>query len=337
MRLESRRAGSNNVGNQGGNAVEFDTMDSIWKDHGGRSGRVQNRRFVRGAATVAICLALCCGFGAAAEDAAISFVHRQRSLQPGEVILVEARSRQPLKRLKIKVFQREFPAYGAEGGRVWTGLVGIGLETRPGSHPIVLTGESLAGKTLAARKVLKVLSKKFAARELAVEPKYVTPPPEVARRIEEESKRVNAIFAVVTPERYWGGSFGRPVPGEVISTFGKRSVFNRQPRSPHSGVDFRGAVGTPIRSPNGGRVVLASDLYFSGNTVILDHGLGLFSYFGHLSEISVKEGERVAANTLLGKVGATGRVTGPHLHWTVRLAGVRVDPLSLIHVLRDSD
>ena len=124
-----------------------------------------------------------------------------------------------------------------------------------------------------------------------------------------------------------------PVPGEVISAFGKRSVYNGQPRSPHRGADFRGATGTPIRAPNAGKVVLASDLYYTGNTVILDHGLGLYSYFGHMSAISVEEGALVQTGEIVGKVGATGLVTGPHLHWTVCLVGVRIDPLSLVDIL----
>jgi murein DD-endopeptidase MepM/ murein hydrolase activator NlpD len=122
----------------------------------------------------------------------------------------------------------------------------------------------------------------------------------------------------------------------VISAFGKRTVYNGQPRSPHTGVDFRGAVGTPIRSPNAGRVVLAENIYYSGNTVILDHGLGLYSYFGHMSAFSVKSGDHVETGAIIGKVGATGRATGPHLHWTVRLIMARVDPLSLVKILSNS-
>jgi murein DD-endopeptidase MepM/ murein hydrolase activator NlpD len=105
------------------------------------------------------------------------------------------------------------------------------------------------------------------------------------------------------------------------------------PRSPHSGADFVSPEGTPIRAPNAGTIVLARDLYFSGNTVVIDHGLGLFSLVAHLSAMEVKEGETVDAGAIVGRVGATGRVTGPHLHWAVRANGARVDPLSLLAVL----
>jgi murein DD-endopeptidase MepM/ murein hydrolase activator NlpD len=105
------------------------------------------------------------------------------------------------------------------------------------------------------------------------------------------------------------------------------------PRSPHGGADFPSASGTPIVAPNGGRVVLAKNLYFTGNTVVLDHGLGLLSLLAHMSAIDVKEGDVVTAGKVVGKVGATGRVTGPHLHWAVRLGGARIDPVAVLTLL----
>jgi murein DD-endopeptidase MepM/ murein hydrolase activator NlpD len=180
---------------------------------------------------------------------------------------------------------------------------------------------------------LAVTGKTFPTRRLTVDEKYVSPPAQVQARIKAESARVSAIFAAVSRERYWRGPFRVPVPGPPISEFGKRSVYNGQPRSPHAGTDFQGAAGTPIVAPNAGKVVLAGNLYYSGNTVIVDHGLGLYSYFGHMSVISVHEGDQVATGQALGKVGATGLVTGPHLHLSVRLVGTRVDPMSLLTLL----
>ncbi|MDM7998339.1 MAG: M23 family metallopeptidase [Acidobacteriota bacterium] len=273
--------------------------------------------------------------GGAMEDFRI--VLRHRALQPGEVIYLKAQSSCPLKDLRIQACGNEFQAFSEQDRSSWTALVGVDLETRPGSYQIELRGIYQDGKSVKALKGIRILSKKFPVRELKVDEKFVTPPAEAMARIEEERHRVNAIFASVTPEKLWTGPFRAPVPGQVISAFGKRNVYNGQPRSPHSGVDFRGAVGTRIKAPNGGRVVLATDLYFSGNTVILDHGFGLYSYLAHMSEISVKEGDEVDAGSLVGKVGATGRVTGPHLHWTVRICATRVDPLSLMHVFEDSE
>jgi murein DD-endopeptidase MepM/ murein hydrolase activator NlpD len=267
-----------------------------------------------------------------AQNKTISFTHKQRSLQPGEVILFELQSTRPLKQMRLKAFSREFQAFSEDGGLNWTALVGIDLDTKPGRYGVELCDTENDGKSVTVDTVLPIAAKRFPTRTLTVDEKYVTPPADVLARIEAERVRVNAIFALTTPERLWQKSFLLPVPGTVISAFGKRSVYNGRPRSPHAGVDFRGTVGTPIRAPNAGIVVLAGNLYYSGNTVILDHGLGLYSYLGHMSKFSVKEGDRVQTGEIIGKVGATGVVTGPHLHWTVRLITSRIDPLSLVYL-----
>jgi murein DD-endopeptidase MepM/ murein hydrolase activator NlpD len=269
-------------------------------------------------------------------DKTLAFVHKERALQPGEAILLEAHSARPLKQLAAKAFGRKFPTFAENGNLQWTGLVGIDLETKPGRYTVTLNGIDTGGNSVAARDVLTVIAKKFPTRELTVDEKYVTPPADLLARIQRERERVNGIFASLSPKRFWNGPFRVPVPGKVISAFGKRSVYNGQPRSPHAGTDFRGATGTPIRAPNAGKVVLAANLYYSGNTIILDHGLGLYSYFGHMSAFSVKEGDLVQSGQVIGKVGATGLVTGPHLHWTVRLVGSRIDPLSLVNILGDA-
>lgn len=267
------------------------------------------------------------------QEAKITFIHKERSIQPGEAILLEARSSRPLKQLRVEAFGRVFPAFSEDEGSGWTGLAGIDLNTKPGSYKVALRGTDEGGKTVTAQDILVVKAKKFPTRNLTVEPKFVTPPSDVLARINKERAKVDGIFNSTTPEKIWDGSFLLPVPGKVISAFGKRSVYNGKPGSPHRGTDFRGATGAPIQAPNAGKVVLASDLYYTGKTVILDHGLGLYSYFGHMSSISVKEGVLVQTRDIVGKVGATGMVTGPHLHWTVCLVGIRIDPLSLVDIL----
>jgi len=283
-----------------------------------------------------IALLVAVAAGSAVLDAPFSFIHRERSLQPGELVLFEIQSPYPLKRLTLKAFDREFPAFSDDAGRRWTALVGIDLETKPGSYRVHMSGIGTEENAVNVRDTLAVSGKKFPTRELTVDEKYVTPPPDVLDRIRKERERVNAVFASISPEKFWKVPFIVPVPGNVISAFGKRSVFNGNPRSPHRGVDFRGAAGTPIHAPNTGRVVLADDLYYSGNTVILDHGLGLYSYLCHMSSFSVKEGDLVHTGDLVGKVGSTGRVTGPHLHWTIRLAGSCIDPVSVVEILGGS-
>ena len=140
----------------------------------------------------------------------------------------------------------------------------------------------------------------------------------------------------MTVRRLWQGAFQAPVRARANSSFGTRSVFNGEARSPHSGADFRAKAGTPVAAPATGVVRIAEPLFFTGNTVVIDHGLGLYSLLAHLSKFNVKEGDLVRRAHIVGFVGATGRVTGPHLHWSVRLNGARVDPLSLIAVTKES-
>jgi len=162
---------------------------------------------------------------------------------------------------------------------------------------------------------------------------FVTPPASEQERIAREAALLAGVWRAPAAERLWTGAFVRPVPQEANSAFGTRSIFNGKPRNAHGGADFLSPAGTPIEAPNGGRIAVARLLYFSGNTVVIDHGLGLFSMLAHLSTIDVHEGDRVTTGQQVGRVGATGRVTGPHLHWAVRAGDARVDPLSLLSVL----
>jgi murein DD-endopeptidase MepM/ murein hydrolase activator NlpD len=269
-------------------------------------------------------------------DEHFKVTHSARALQPGEVVLISVEADRPLKELKASAGDHNFPFNSKVGSTHWVGLVGIDLETPPGDVRIRLNGEDLNGEAVELHYQVTVLDKKFPTRQLTVDQKYVSPPQEELDRIARESRRVSRIFATITSERFWSGPFLRPVPGEARSSFGKRSVYNGKPRSPHTGTDFKAAKGTPVKAPNSGRIVLVKDLYFAGNTVIIDHGQGLYSYFAHLSEFRVEEGEAVKPGQVIGLVGATGRVTGPHLHWTVRLSETRVDPLSLMEVLENS-
>ncbi len=187
---------------------------------------------------------------------------------------------------------------------------------------------------MVSTRLLHVIRKRFRTRRLRVDRSFVEPPASARDRIERESRLMEALFDTTTPRR-WEGAFWLPVSQPPVSNFGARSVFNGQPRNPHAGVDFGSPAGTPIAAPGAGRIVLADSLYFTGNTVIVDHGLELVSVFAHLSKISVRKDEEVERGAVIGLVGATGRATGPHLHWSVRLRGARVDPLSLMAALAE--
>jgi murein DD-endopeptidase MepM/ murein hydrolase activator NlpD len=273
------------------------------------------------------------GVPRAPSSGGLKITRRARSLQPGEIVILEVESPQPLRKLKASAMEHEFPFFTKGDGLKWTGLVGIDLGAQPGRYSVRLSGEDARGAAVVEQYALTVAAKSFPTRKLTVDEKFVSPPASVQARIKAEAERVSGIFNSVAMERYWGGPFHVPVPGPPISEFGKRSVYNGQARSPHAGTDFQGATGTPIVAPNAGVVALAENLYYSGNTVIIDHGLGLFSYFGHMSAFAVHKGDRVSTGQVVGKVGATGLVTGPHLHWSVRLDGTRVDPMSLLELL----
>ena len=273
----------------------------------------------------------------ASEPRVLTVRHVARALQPGEVVVITVSSPEPLRAVRGEAWGRSVGFRPGRQAGTWIGLSAIALETRAGSHAIVVTATTRAGRELAARHVLKVVAKRFPQRRLQVAPRFTEPSPEDAARIAREEARLKALYASMTPESLWAGRFGLPVASHVTSTFGVRRTFNGRTQSVHRGLDLAGAVGTPVVAPNAGRVALSDDLFFSGNTVIIDHGQGLISLLAHLSRLNVREGAVVEKGAVVGEVGATGRVTGPHLHWTLRLGGVHVDPQSLVSVLAKLD
>jgi murein DD-endopeptidase MepM/ murein hydrolase activator NlpD len=269
---------------------------------------------------------------ATALGAPITINTSYRSLTPGELVVVTINVEGEPSSVQVSAFRRVISAFNTEEG-VWQALVGIDLDQRPGSYSVA--AEVQVGSTvLRQSRALIVAPRKFPTRTLRVNPSFVNPSPAELARIRADQAFLADVYARPSPRRLWSGAFVRPVPGEANSSFGTRSVFNGEPRSPHGGTDFLSPTGTPVKSPNAGRVVCARDLYFTGNTVIIDHGLGMFSMLAHLSRIDVKEGDTVTPSQVVGLVGATGRVTGPHLHWALSVNGARVDPLSALALLR---
>jgi murein DD-endopeptidase MepM/ murein hydrolase activator NlpD len=250
-----------------------------------------------------------------------------RAIQPGELVVLTITTPAPAPSLIVRAFGRDLTPFAVDA-RTWRVLLGIDLDVAPGAHRVAI--ETPADR---ATHTLTVTSRVFRTRTLKVDEAFVNPPASVQARIAAEAAEQARIWAAPAESRLWSGAFVKPVPQEANSAFGSRSIFNGQARSPHSGADFASPAGTPIKAPNGGRIVLAKDLYYTGGTVIIDHGLGLFSVFAHLSAVSVKPGEMVTTGAIVGRVGATGRVTGAHLHWTVRASGARVDPMALLAVL----
>jgi murein DD-endopeptidase MepM/ murein hydrolase activator NlpD len=266
-----------------------------------------------------------------ADGNAIEVTPAARAVQPGELVVLTVTAPAAAERVSVSAFGREVPVVPVDANS-WRALVGIDLDVEPGAHDVSIE-IAADGATAGTVHTLQVGAADFPTRELRVDAAYVDPPASVRQRIGRDAAALARAWRSSAAEPLWSGPFLRPVDGALVSSFGKRSILNGKPRGAHGGADFRGAAGTPVHAPNAGRVVLARDLYYSGNTVVIDHGLRLFSLFAHLSAFDVAEGDRVDAGVRVGRIGATGRVTGPHLHWAVRVGGARVDPMSLLALL----
>lgn len=219
--------------------------------------------------------------------------------------------------------------------QTYAGLLGLDMQDHPGRYELTI---EIVYPQRTERRSLSVLVMKeeYPEQRLTLPSKMVDLDKKTLARVQTESKAVHEAFAGFVPHPLWKGRFMEPVQGKISGRFGSRRVINGQPRKPHSGEDIAAPEGTPVLAMNDGMVRLTADHFFSGKGVIVDHGLGLFSMYFHLSSVEVKHGQVVKKGQVIGKVGSTGRATGPHLHWGVRLNGSRVDPYSLLDLSVDS-
>ena len=268
------------------------------------------------------CLALigAAWLGAAASAAADSGrALPQPSLVPGGVALVridgpaDAPPRVDLAGTPVMVLRQ---------ANHWLAVVGVPLATRPGKLEVAI--ERRDGKRTSVELAIK--SKRYPTQQLRVDPGMVELAPDDLARVDRERPVIQAALATFSEAPPPTLRLRQPVPGPRSSSYGLRRVFNGKPRNPHTGMDIAAPVGTPIVAPAPGKVVATGDYFFNGNTVVLDHGQGLVTMYGHMSAISVAPGDMVDMGTVIGKVGATGRATGPHLHWGVSLNRTMVDP-----------
>ncbi|MBS7663640.1 peptidoglycan DD-metalloendopeptidase family protein [Pseudomonas lalucatii] len=209
-----------------------------------------------------------------------------------------------------------------EDGQRWIAIVGLPLSVRPGSQQIEVDGRAHS---------FQVGGRAYAEQRITLKnPQQVNPNPANLKRIERELAEQVRAYRQFSPRQPSNLLFDRPVAGPLSSPFGLRRFFNGEERNPHSGLDFAARQGTPIKAPAAGQVILIGDYFFNGKTVFVDHGQGLISMFCHLSAIDVQAGQELPRGAVLGKVGATGRATGPHLHWNVSLNDARIDPAIFI-------
>ncbi|MGA8223834.1 MAG: M23 family metallopeptidase [Candidatus Acidiferrales bacterium] len=250
----------------------------------------------------------------------------------GGLLEAELRSAAPLVEVKADWAGHEISFWqAAKSKNLQRALLGVDLEREPGNYDLKLDAQLPGGKAVACAVVVAVKAGKFPIEKLTVDKQFVEPSPQDAERAEKEGQRLHEIYARVTPERLWQGNFRLPLNGaRNAKNFGRQRVLNGQPRSPHSGVDLPASAGTPVHAAQRGRVVLAENLFYAGNTVVIDHGLGVYTLYAHMESLAVAEGDSVQAGANLGRVGATGRVTGPHLHWGLIVDQARVNALQIL-------
>ncbi len=210
--------------------------------------------------------------------------------------------------------------------KAWQGFLGVDLRAKPESYVLDIKSMPSGRKKLLA---LEVVEKDWGVRRLTLPKKMVDLDSKTLERARKESKVMKSLWRASVDRPLWRGKFLRPVPGKVLGPFGRRSIINSQPRSPHSGVDLRGKSGTPVKATNHGKVVLVCDHFFSGRSVVIDHGGGIQSMYFHLDSITVRKDDMIEKGQVIGRMGSSGRATGPHLHWGIRMNGARVDPIGL--------
>ena len=262
-----------------------------------------------------------------AANSLVASPNTQFSGKQGEVLWLEIPVNNPQSHVSGVLLKRKIPFF-RKTDNTFAALVGIDMQDPPGTHKMNITLQS-TDQTEHITYSVDILKEKYAVQHLTLPKKKVDLDSQTLKRVKIEQKEMLAAFNHIGPQPLWDGSFLEPTKGKVTGRFGSRRVINGQHKRPHSGEDIAAPRGTPVLAINKGTVVAAVDHFFSGKGVIIDHGVGLFSMYFHLSEIDVQPGQTLHKGEALGKVGATGRATGPHLHWGIRLNGARVNPYAL--------
>jgi murein DD-endopeptidase MepM/ murein hydrolase activator NlpD len=247
----------------------------------------------------------------------------------GDVALLQLRGAPEGATVEGMVDGRPLVFFPYAGGHA--ALAGFDLEVKAGPKGWRLAVLEPARDARTAQGKVQLLPRHFPVQRLSLPTGMVDLDPETERRAVSEGERLRTLYRSVTPHRLWRGPFTRPVGGSDAATgFGARRIINGKPRMPHGGADYAAPIGTPVVAVNAGRVALVGDFFFPGRLVAIDHGLGLYTLYFHLDSVAVSEGDPVERGQTIGTVGATGRATGPHLHFAAHVAGARIDPATLL-------
>jgi murein DD-endopeptidase MepM/ murein hydrolase activator NlpD len=272
---------------------------------------------------VIILTAAFCGASSAHAAARPGIIVSPKKAGPGDLLLITVKN--PGGPVEGTFAGRRL--YFNPAGKAMKAIIGVDLSSQPGKYPLELTINGVKHTSKVS-----IYKKTYPIQRLTLPENRVTLSPENEERVERELKKISMIWPIESL-RLWSGNFQDPLPGKEVTTrFGMRRIINNIPKNSHTGVDLAAEEGEPVRAPNDGVVVLAEDQFFSGNSLVLDHGQGIYTMFFHLSKINVRYGQAVRKGDVIGLVGATGRVTGACLHWGARVQGARVDPLELIRL-----
>jgi murein DD-endopeptidase MepM/ murein hydrolase activator NlpD len=266
----------------------------------------------------------------AAQDEIKNVFWQPNDLQQGSPAFFTVEFLHPARRVTSNWIGKTLSFFRTKDPRIWYALAGADLETQPGSYDMQISATLTNGRAVHSIKKIDVGAGTFGTGDVNVPENYVEPNAEEQKQIASDQRLKDRAFAHDTPQPEWSGNFVPPVSAKPTPSFGESRLLNEERASTHRGTDYPVPEGTPVLATNSGTVVLATSLYYEGNCVILDHGQRFFTIYMHLKQIDVHEGDHVEKAKRLGLSGATGRVTGPHVHLGVRWNGANLDPVKLL-------
>ena len=251
-------------------------------------------------------------------------------LQQGSVAFITVELERVPLRVTGKWIGKDLAFFKSDNPKIWCALAGADLETQPGTYDLTLTAVMVGGRVVHSLKKVDISAANFRSGAVDVAENFVEPDAASKKQIAEDAMLKNRAFSHLISAPQWSGDFVTPVQAKPTDSFGMTHIFNEELSSTHRGEDFPVNEGAPVVVSNSGTVVLAKELFYEGNCVIVDHGQRFFTIYMHLSKIEVKAGDKLGKGERLGLSGQTGRATGPHLHMGVRWNGAYLDPTKLL-------